>query len=474
MGNEQSQLRVGEENLDLPDESYEYQVNDKVEAVSEYYKPKRDALKSSQFTFHPCSSRLMKEDLMDEASTKPHLNFDDPVPKISGEKEIESPRNIEIIEEEDYSEIVVEERETLISSSSIAATSEYLQPDDGFESTPEKKLFASHYQNTIYDHTLSNREESSEQLVWKKEESLTFENPLSEVYDDSTQNRPVHKDSYIVCSFGNKENMMDKENINEKESLKSEQTLHASNVMMFGNKSKLKIEEDNKDKGRSHRNFFGTDLWFTWLGMSLAQLCDPKDPIVKEGKLYRYKPGLNDTYITRWCQITKKVFRVYKNQMCAKGFGAKPILAIPLYALKNVKKSKFKTPKNSKMSSDSQKICQNQFELTYKDEILTEIMMEFLESKCLDEDEEYGNTSERVAEEPSHLQAKLEILKCTLLSNEPFKIDSKTQTLNNNSSWSNREGEWFLAEKRLLFSTKSLKELNGWLSCWKKIFSHNK
>ena len=157
--------------------------------------------------------------------------------------------------------------------------------------------------------------------------------------------------------------------------------------------------------------------------------------------------------------------------MSAKGFRNKPIVAIPLYVIDNVRRSKFKVQKSSKTNKDARILSQNQFAFTYKDEILNEIMLEFLESKGIIDNEEYcGDISERRIED-GDVQEKLNILKSNLNSEEPFKIDSKTPTLNNTSSWSNREGEWFLAEKRLLFSTKRSQDLNDWLNCLKKIFN---
>jgi hypothetical protein len=214
------------------------------------------------------------------------------------------------------------------------------------------------------------------------------------------------------------------------------------------------------------RYLFGTDLWYTGLGMNIHELCDSKDKIIKEGELYRYKPGLDRVYFPRWCQLTTKVFRVYKNQMVAKGFKNKPILAIPLYVITNVKKSKFKASKSSRVNTDTKTLGQNQFEFKYKSQILDEIMMEFLESKGMidsDEKENANDITEHVTDRNNDIQEKLEILKSNLCSDEPFKIDSKTPSLNNSSSWSNREGEWFLSEKRLLFSTKRAADLNEWL-----------
>lgn len=74
-----------------------------------------------------------------------------------------------------------------------------------------------------------------------------------------------------------------------------------------------------------------SDLWFTGFGVSLQELCDPADKVLLEGELHKYKPGIDTMYITRWCQLTKSSIRVYKNQMAAKGFGSKPILALPLH-----------------------------------------------------------------------------------------------------------------------------------------------
>jgi len=169
--------------------------------------------------------------------------------------------------------------------------------------------------------------------------------------------------------------------------------------------------------------------------------------------------------------LTTKVFRVYKNQMSAKGFLNKPILAIPLYVIENVKKSKFKVPKSSKLVKDSRVLKQNQFEIVYKDEILSEILMEFLESKGIIDNDHNGETSER-KQEDSYLADKLNILKKNMVADEPFKVESKMATLNNCSSWSNREGEWFLAEKRLLFTTTRAHDLSEWKSLLKKVFSN--
>lgn len=131
-------------------------------------------------------------------------------------------------------------------------------------------------------------------------------------------------------------------------------------VMRFS--PKKTVGDDKEEVVKIQRFLFGTDLWFTGLGMGIAELCDPSDEVLMEGELYRYKPGLDQVYIPRWCQLTSKVFRVYRNQMAAKGFAAKPVLAVPLYVIENVRKSKFKAHKNSKVDAEFRILRQNQFE----------------------------------------------------------------------------------------------------------------
>lgn len=150
---------------------------------------------------------------------------------------------------------------------------------------------------------------------------------------------------------------------------------------------------------------------------------------------------------------------------------SKPIIALPLYIIDGVKKSKFKPPSNSRYFKDTKTLSQNQFEFTYKDTILNEIMLEFLESKgMINTSEENANDISEHHNTNPDIREKLDILKQNICSDKPFIIESKTATLNNSSSWSNREGEWFLAEKRLLFSIKRHQDMEEWLSCLKEIF----
>jgi hypothetical protein len=139
------------------------------------------------------------------------------------------------------------------------------------------------------------------------------------------------------------------------------------------------------------------------------------------------------------------------NQMSAKGFNSKPIIALPLYVFKGVKKSKFTIPDKGKNTKLIKVLNRNQFELLYKEEILDVIMRNFLKEKIINDD-----TQET---EQIDLDEKLNILKSNLTSSECFKVNATMGSLNNSSTWSNREGEWFCAEKRFLFSSQRSKDL---------------
>ena len=133
-------------------------------------------------------------------------------------------------------------------------------------------------------------------------------------------------------------------------------------------------------------DILNTDLWYTGFGMTLKQLWNPSDKILLEGQLYKYKPGIDTMYITRWCQLTKNAIRVYKNQMTAKGFITKPQIALPLSVFRWVKKSKFIVPEKGKNAKLVKMLNKNQFELWYSREVLDVIMLNFLKSKIIEEE----------------------------------------------------------------------------------------
>lgn len=215
-----------------------------------------------------------------------------------------------------------------------------------------------------------------------------------------------------------------------------------------------------------------TELWFTAFGVPLRELWNPYETILYEGELEKYKPGIDKMYITRWWQLTENTFRVYKTQMAAKGFANKPVWAIPLKILKWVKKTKFQVTENKgKNAKLTKELNKNQFELVYKKDVLNAMMFNFLNSRNMQSDD-FAENTEKLND--IEMREKLQILKGNLTSNESFRVNSAMETLHNPSTWTNREGEWFWAEKRLLFSTSRSKELQEWLKWLKTLIMRDK
>ncbi|CAI2360884.1 unnamed protein product [Moneuplotes crassus] len=230
---------------------------------------------------------------------------------------------------------------------------------------------------------------------------------------------------------------------------------------------KLGTVQLQKEKGpfKVDLSVLQTEHWYTSFGKTLKQLCNPHERILIEGELHKYKPGIDKMYIPRWCQLTKTSFRVYKNQVSAKGFNSKPLIALPLEIFKGVKKARFSVPEKGKHLKFIKSLKKNQFEILYRDDILDLIMKNFLHSK-INERRDEDNIIE--LQDDDEFEEKISILKDKITSNEAFKVSATMETLNIPSTWSNREGEWFCAEKRLMFSTQKSTERNNWLKILRK------
>ena len=57
-----------------------------------------------------------------------------------------------------------------------------------------------------------------------------------------------------------------------------------------------------------------------------------EDPIVFQGELYRFKPGLQNNFISRYLQVSKHAFRYFKSSLTARG-GGKAIVSVPNAAI---------------------------------------------------------------------------------------------------------------------------------------------
>ena len=54
-----------------------------------------------------------------------------------------------------------------------------------------------------------------------------------------------------------------------------------------------------------------------------------------EGELYRFKPGIENNFISRWVQISNRAFRYFRNHIHAMGSN-KPIVAVPKLSIEDV------------------------------------------------------------------------------------------------------------------------------------------
>lgn len=64
---------------------------------------------------------------------------------------------------------------------------------------------------------------------------------------------------------------------------------------------------------------------------------DPDEEIILEGEMYKFKPGIEKNFISRWLQLSTRSFRYYKNHYHSICYLTRPISAIPLYAIEIVR-----------------------------------------------------------------------------------------------------------------------------------------
>lgn len=70
--------------------------------------------------------------------------------------------------------------------------------------------------------------------------------------------------------------------------------------------------------------------------------------VIYESELLKYHAGVGVTTIERWCQITGKEFKYYKNQWASIGLTSKAIAIIPISDIKNVQRVNYNLTDSSK------------------------------------------------------------------------------------------------------------------------------
>ena len=82
----------------------------------------------------------------------------------------------------------------------------------------------------------------------------------------------------------------------------------------------------------------------------------------------KYKAGYNPTYINRWVQVTEKGLKYYKNRCNAITCCNKPLMAVPVAAIKKVVRVQFELPFKKQEQEKYQQYNDNQFEVYLKDD----------------------------------------------------------------------------------------------------------
>ena len=84
----------------------------------------------------------------------------------------------------------------------------------------------------------------------------------------------------------------------------------------------------------------------------------------------KYKAGYNPTFINRWVQVTEKGFKYFKGRCNAITCCNKPLMAIPVAAIKKVVKVHFELPLKKKEAEKYDQFVENQFEIYLKDDFI--------------------------------------------------------------------------------------------------------
>ena len=179
-------------------------------------------------------------------------------------------------------------------------------------------------------------------------------------------------------------------------------------------------------------------------------LSDDIDVILYEGEIYKYKPGINITYIKRWAQITKREFKYYKDRYHSSQWLAKPLGSISLSDIDKILRVDINLG-NKKKGSQKLEKAQYQFEIFPNTQML------------IQDDQPQRNysvsliadvSSQKLDYEKYAKEKGKELVKVKRLQATPPK---------NSSAWTMRQKEWELAENRLLFALPMKEECDKWI-----------
>jgi len=262
-----------------------------------------------------------------------------------------------------------------------------------------------------------------------------------------------------------------------------------------------------------------SNLWYMCFGTPLSKLINIKDPLVCEGKVYKYKPGLANVYTERWMQLTQNgIIRIYKDHVQAKYNPTSPLVALPMSVISDIKKVHMRNKNiRSDMSIEKREkislLNKNQFMLLYNDEAIKTIMgetdrvlkeevtiiqkdqIDFTKTRKRNENTltkyNYGKTqptiklrsieegkskiipsdqivltTNDVCHTPKMEDSCAEIPAGVLDNNEVAQsLLSKCHSRDRSSknSWSSRQSDWVFNDKRLLFAAVDGESRRNWI-----------
>ena len=100
-------------------------------------------------------------------------------------------------------------------------------------------------------------------------------------------------------------------------------------------------------------------------------LLDPNEPLILDHGIMKFHPGFSINYVSRWVQVTKSVIRFYKNYYHSVCSFRRPLVVIPLNAVKRVKNFKL-IPKKSNaapvLNNGKNPYDHNQFEIVLRED----------------------------------------------------------------------------------------------------------
>jgi hypothetical protein len=99
-------------------------------------------------------------------------------------------------------------------------------------------------------------------------------------------------------------------------------------------------------------------------------LNDAFDEVLFQGEIGKYKAGLNPAFFNRWVQVTDKALKYFKGRCNAITCCNKPLMAIPIKAIKRVERVNFDLPFSKREKDKYAPYLDQQFEIFLKDDFI--------------------------------------------------------------------------------------------------------